>query len=241
MIPNKEMSLEEVKRLLHYHKFSSGGEATICESNREDTLYKIFTFCGEPIRMSDNKLKKLEILYELNLDQMVRPVSTISIGDTLVGYEMTYDYDFETYKMYELSLEEKISILKKSKEVLEYFSKYGVIYGDIDLRNILINRNTLDIMFCDIDNVAVGAYPMDILPFGLEEYSLTRGIDLKSSAYMLNTMSLRFFEMDIYCTGRRVLLKKFKRPADKIVSSMKDVNSFNGEYLISHIKQKIKE
>jgi len=72
-------------------------------------------------------------------------------------------------------------------------------------------------------------------------YSLTRGIDLKSSAYMLNTMSLRFFEMDIYCTGRRVLLKKFKRPADKIVSSMKDVNSFNGEYLISHIKQKIKE
>lgn len=238
MIPNKKMTEEEVLKILHYEKVASGGEAAICESNRFDTLYKIFTRLGKPIKMSDNKFKKIQKLYELDLEHSVKPVSTISIGDTIVGYEMTSNPSYETYKSYELTEEEKIIILKKSKEILEYFSKYGIVYGDLDLRNILINRETLDIMFCDMDNVQIGEYPMDVLPFGLEEYSLTRGIDKNAGAYMLNELSLKFFDMDIYCTGRRSIMRKFKRPANKIIESMKDIENFNGEYLISHIKRK---
>ena len=85
-IPNKELSEKQVKIILSNYKINSGGESTICESDKSYTLYKIFTKDNSPIEMSDNKEKKIVRLHELDIEHSTKPISTISMNGKLIGY-----------------------------------------------------------------------------------------------------------------------------------------------------------
>ena len=238
IMPNLELTEEQIHGILTRNRLFSGGEATICESDNPYSLYKIFTKLGKAIPMGLNKEKKIELIYDMQPENSVQPLRTISLNDVIVGYEMSSEYDFETYKLYQLSDEERLHFLKESKRILEYFSNKGIIYGDIEPRNILFNRDTGEIKFCDIDNIQIGDYPMDKLPFNLMEYDKMRGIDSGVHPYMHNHMTLRAFDLDYLCSSNYAIRQVFKRPSKKIISSMKNVTKFNDEYLITHIKRR---
>lgn len=238
IIPNLELTEEQVHGILTRNRLFSGGEATICESDNPYSLYKIFTKLGKAIPMGLNKEKKIELIYDMQPENSVKPLRTISLNEVIIGYEVSSDYELEAYKLYQLSDEERLYFLKETKRILEYFSSKGIIYGDIEPRNILFNRNTGEIQFCDIDNVQIGNYPIDKMPYNLMEYDMVRGLDSGVHPFMHNHMTLRAFDLDIYCSTNYSIRQIFKRPSKKIVSSMKDVKNFNDEYLISYIKRR---
>lgn len=237
MIPNKKITMDEFHELITWRKITYGGEAIICESDNPYSLYKIFTSVDKPKPMGENKEKKIELLHELKPDFAIEPISTISLNDVIIGYEMTTDFGLETYKPYQLSPEELKYFLTKTKDILEYFSSLGIIYGDVEPRNILFDKNTGDIKFCDMDNISINDLPIDTTPFNLQYFEASRPIDSSAHPYMHNIMTLRSLGLDLYWASRFDLRKHFKKPAIKTVASMSKPQNFNNEYIVQYMKK----
>ena len=236
-IPNIILNEKQVREIMTRGKLFSGTEAVICRGNNPYTLYKIFNKLGNPIPMGDNKEKKIIRIYDREIDYSVKPVSTISLDNILIGYEMVDEYDFDTYKLYELMPEEVMQLLKETKKGLEYFTSKGIIYGDMEARNILFNRGTGEVKFCDIDGSQVDELEMDIYPFSLLKYLETRGIDNGVHPYMHNRLVLGAFDLDMYCSSKYALKKVFKRDGRKIIESMKVPKEFKDEYVLTYMKK----
>ncbi len=239
-LKNIEFSENEVHRLIKKSFFSSGGEAVICRTNNPNTLYKIFIkgTMYNTIAMSENKLRKLERIHEMELKGCVRPIQTISSQGKLIGYEMTYDpNDIRFFPGY-FKRSEVVRKLKETRNILQYFADHDITYGDIALRNILFNKHTGEVKFCDMDNVKIGEYPMDIIPTRLRDYHEICGIDDKTDAYMHNLLTLDAFGLRLYYSDRDDISEEFKGKAIPIVESMKEPENFQGEYIIQYIKKK---
>ena len=235
-IPNIELNTEQIKELTTQYKIARGGEGIICEGITNNTVAKIFAKHGEIKPMGDNKEHKIFELYKRQLEHTTIPVRTISYKGILVGYEMTTDPYFDTYKGYQLSYEEQKHLLLKTKDILEYFYSKGIIYGDFELRNILLNRETGDIIFCDMDNTQVDDYPIDKRPGNLEYFYLCRAIDGTVHPFMHNILTLRLNELDPF-SSRYAINKVFNKPAHKIAHSMRQPVEFIPEYVIDYIKK----
>jgi hypothetical protein len=236
-LPNIELDTEQINELTTAYKITRGGEATICEGIKSGTIAKIFTKHGLIIPMGDNKEKKIIRLYESQLEHSTIPVRTISYKGQLVGYEMTTNPFFDTYKRYSLTIEQQKQLLIKSKQVLEYFQSKGIIYGDVELRNILFNKETGEVIFCDMDNTQIGELPMDVKPSKLDHYYLTKSIiDEGVHPFMHNYLTLRLHDLDPFST-RFAINKQFHKPAYKIAHSMKQPVDFIPEYIIQYVKK----
>ena len=237
MIPNKAITRDQFYTILDYQKLFDGGEATICESDTPFSVYKLFSHCSKPIAMPENKVKKISRLYDMQPLHSVTPLCTISLDDVIVGYEMSSDIDLTRAQIEYLPIEEKLYFLNKTKEILEYFTSLGIIYGDVAPRNILFDRNTGRIEFCDMDNIAWDDLPMDLLPNNVVDYNASRTIDKNLHPYMHNLMTLRSFGIDQYWATPKELRQHFKRPARKTIKSMKDPADFNNEYIVQYLKK----
>lgn len=237
LMPNIKLTEEQIKRLLVRYRICRGGEATICSGDSYGTVYKIFENNGQPRFMSDNKRRKVIELYKRDLEYSVKPLSTISYDGGVIGYSMTTDYDFETYKTYQLSRAELIQFLKESRVALEYFANEGIVYGDVAPRNILFNVMTGEVLFCDMDNTQIGNYKIDKMPTRLLEYQREDLFDTKANAFMHNHMTLSALDLDAYCSFSWDIRKQFERPAQKVIKAMSNSKNFNGEYIVDYLKK----
>lgn len=236
-IPNINLNKYELRELLLWHKVTSGSEASIYESNNPQTLYKIFWDYHKKIPMNDNKVEKINLLYQMQLEYSVVPVSTISYNDMIIGYEMTTNPGLQRYQLYQLKNDELLYFLRKTQEILEYFTNNGIIYGDVASRNILFNKETGEIMFCDMDNIMIHNYDMDVIPNQLLEYSIMCGMDDGVHPYMHNLMTMEAYQLYLrYCTNHTIN-KNFHYPARRVIHSMEDPRKFSGEYLIKYKKK----
>ena len=238
-LPNKKLSEKEILASLLRGKLYGGAEACICESDKEYSVYKIFAENGVILPMGDNKEKKINLLYERDLDYTTKILSTLSYNGEIVGYEMLYDEDLISVPSYNLIFNTKdvIYFLKKTKDILEYFKDKDLLYGDVAVRNILFNRKTGEIVFCDIDNVQLDQYKMDILPFDLFDYRDRRGIDYGVHPYMHNKMLLGLFGYDEFCTDARLFRKYLKFGAKNVIVSMIKPEEFDERYLVDYIRK----
>lgn len=256
-LPNISFSLEELERIISRDKIK-GGEAYICETTSPNTLYKIFyqddeqdpisyNYESNPISstskivtMPYNKLRKLEKLYQMQLEHSVRPVSTISVNGELVGYEMTRDPNDIALMPYKMSDSELLRYLRQTKDILEYFSHHGIIYGDVAPRNILINTKTRTAKFCDIDNIRLESYDIDVKPYELISYQMERGsIDKKADAYMHGLMTLTCLDVDLeLCFLQDKYFKEhFEQEAMDVIEGLGNPREFSGEYLVQYVKR----
>ena len=101
----------------------------------------------------------------------------------------------------------------------------------------MFNRGTGEVKFCDIDGSQVDELEMDIYPFRLLEYLETRRIDKGVHPYMHNIMTLRAFELDLYCSSKSDVKKVFERHANSIIKSMRDPREFNDEHIVTYMKK----
>lgn len=247
-LPNIKLSDSELLLLIEDNKFDYGGEAIVCRNNNPHTLYKIFTHPDTDVasQLSENKLRKIEWLYQHGLEDTVLPIATLSNRGILIGYEMTFDEDDEALINSILTEEEKLHYLHKSSDILRYYHDLGIVYGDIKDDNVLINQRTKKAKFCDVDNMQIGNYPIDIMGHGLHEYFDEVGIiDEKADAFMHN---LLFLEQLKYngLSHKAILtrlktnpyLVEFPEEAQRVISSLNNPKNFSGEYAISYVKRK---
>lgn len=239
-LENIKLSKKEAYQLIKKSFFSSGGEAVICRTDNSNTLYKIF-FKGNMynvVTMGENKLRKIERIHQMKLDGCIKPLRTISMNGRLIGYEMSYDPDDLRYYPTIIRRAETISQLKETKRLLEYFCSKGVIYGDIAFRNILLNRKTGQIKFCDVDNACVCQYPMDLIPPRLRDYYDVCGLDERVHPYMHNVLTLEAFNMNFSAHDNKKIETEFKKKTIPIIESMREPANFQGEYIIQYVKKR---
>lgn len=249
-LPNTKLTTQELDLLIEDNLFNYGGEAIICKNNNPHSLYKIFVYPGstDPERMSDNKLKKVTHYYHNDISGLVKPLSTLEHNGILIGYETTYDEAEMSLLDCCLTSPETVSYLEQGQDLLNYFATQDITYGDVTPDNLLVNRRTNQVKFCDIDNTRVGAYPIDVMSYGLTEYyEETGSMDASADVYMHNLLTLEqlyFPNMTYNRIVRQLRLGKgpndVSEEAKRIIDSMRYPTSFTGEYVLPHIKQKIR-
>ncbi len=237
-IPNIKLTQDDFEKLLEHKIIGSGSEATICRTEKQNTVYKIFCIGKKVFPMPDNKVRKIDKLYQMSLEHITSPISTISLDGTLIGYEMIYDSEDKTFNPFALSNSEVIHFLKGTKDILEQLASKDITYGDVAGRNILINHRTGTIKFCDIDNMRVGEYPIDLIGNTLQKYTKVRGVDAATDAYMHSIMTLNSFDLDEDECSQEEFAWYFTREGRKILHQIREKTAYNGEYIVQYVKKK---
>lgn len=247
-LPNITLSDAELDLLIEDNKFDYGGEAIVCRNNNPHTLYKIFVQPGTniPDIMSDNKQRKVEWLYQHEIEDTVSPISTLSNRGYLIGYEISFDTDDVALINALLTPEEKIHFLRESARILQMFAKRDITYGDVKDDNVLINIKTGKAKFCDVDNIRIGNLPIDIMGHGLVEYfDANQTIDEKADAFMHNLLlleQLKYHNLSHQAILNRLrtnpIMPEFPEEAERILTSLLPPEKFQGEYAISYIKRR---
>lgn len=248
-MPTINISIRDYYHGIDNTKIASGGESIICTLGEDEKLYKFFIDPRNPeltIDMPANKIRKVQALYKMHPKYMTTPTALISIGSCVVGYEMPRFLDSTTFYKAGLSLPEKIEALSKTRDILKYFATLGITYGDIKSNNILIDSNG-NISFCDVDNVQVKTYPIDLVVEFLKLFSEKYGkIDENADAYMHNIFTLQQLGFPNSTPTYREIVKTvesgiypkgFEKEAYPIFESMKTPENFNGEYVIQYVKK----
>lgn len=245
-IPNIKLTDKEYNRLIFQSKVYTGGEGIICFSEK-DTLYKIFTEYQSkiPTGLSDNKYSKIKELYSNPPEYMIRPLSTISLDGELIGYEMTYDKnDIDLYRS-KTNKSQLITALQQTSEILKYFASRAITYGDVKANNILLNKKTGKISFCDIDNIRLGEYPIDLLHDQIDSIVLDLdNIDETVDIYMHNLMTLQLlhnpthdYDEILYSLSEGKYKEYYEKAAQETLDSMTNPAIFTKEYIIQYIKR----
>lgn len=247
-MPNVKISRQDFERLITQNRYGSGGEGVICTTPSPHTLYKIFVEyeTSIPVIMSDNKRKKIQELYHRHIEHSTQPLSTISLDGELIGYEMTGDQDDISLLSIHLPRRKKIEVLKRSSEILQYFASQGITYGDVKANNILVNRKTNQVKFCDMDNIKLDDYPIDLLNDYVDSIIESESdINPSVDAYMHNLMTLQLlnspgitYDEIIYKLIDGKYHKKYKQEAHRALSTMvSSEQPFTGEYIAPYIKR----
>lgn len=232
----------EQKAYYEKHCMDLGIEGNIYQ-NSPNTIIKIWKDEVITNSQKENKKAKLVKMHERRLKYIPRIISTYSLDDLCVGYEMSYDEDDIPMLIAPLDKNDKLKVLKEMKSILQYFINEGVIYPDIKNDNILINSKTGNITFCDIDNSKINSLPIDVYPYYAARFFKKYGQeDNTLHSYMLNLYTLTELTgtwqdeviegimeekyQDMFREKGKVILKQMKKVTPK----------YTGEYLIDYIK-----
>ncbi len=122
-----------------------------------DVLIKVF-FDKTKV---ENKTHKIDLMYKTKIGK-IRPINLVEINGSIIGYTMPYLKDYHQFNSNTMTKEEKEIVLRKLKTKLDEFHKEGIIYGDLNNGNVLINHD-LDVELCDIDNASIAGLDFDIM------------------------------------------------------------------------------
>lgn len=248
-LKNIELSDEEVAYYIDNY-FDFGSESRICKANNHQ-VYKIWrdnsTLSKEEVcTRNERKMQKIIRYYKKQINYVTRPVATLSNHGNCIGFAMDYSPDDEILLISPIEREERLEILRGLPEILDYFYNEGIIYGDIKNDNILVNRKTKAIAFCDIDNSKVEDFPMDLLPEELEHFITKYGQeDDKIHAYMHSLLTLEQLDDEV-CMHEEVIEKIGQNdysslvtaPGKVLLKEMKKITpQYSGEYIVNYIKE----
>lgn len=249
-LPNINLSLDEYFNITENRVFTdTGSESIICATDKVNTLYKFFVnpYTRQLIDMPDNKYKKIMTIYQKDLEYSVKVLSTISANGYLVGYEMSYNHKHIPFLSLDLSSTQIISFLERVKQGLDYYASQDIVYGDIKGNNILIDLKSGEVTFCDMDNIQIGDYPIDIkgptLLHFLKEYGT---IDSVADIYMHNLFTLKRLGFPTYDPPYLEIITTLENgiypnivddDGKRVLESMRAPKSFTKEYVIQYIKK----
>jgi serine/threonine protein kinase len=150
-------------------------------------LYKIFKTTDKKVLL--NKQAKEEILHCLNIKH-IKPIDFIEINGVIQGYTEEEKIGYQTLDMFQNSRKEKLKILKNVLNELIILHNNGIIYGDLNLNNILVNNG--DVCFCDLDNSCIENYDFDVLSFNEQQYLNQAKSSIYLDNYMLNLVTISY-------------------------------------------------
>lgn len=142
----------------------------------------------------ENKFWKIYQLFVMkeSFPNRYKPIATLSYEKKFVGYRGIW-IDCPKWEDAYLFLDNKITCLKMIREKLRMFHELGIVYGDIKDDNILVDGRG-EIIFCDLDNMQVGDYSIDIMGTFAQDFVERYGVvDKKLDSYMMNLFTLDQF------------------------------------------------
>lgn len=258
ILPNIVVSKEELDFIKkNSNRYLSGAEGLIIRQADKRIVRKFFLpeICEEhelnpddqeKLRESKlNKVIKLGTMSDLKNEVQVAATLTTENG-TFIGYEMTSPdilYPLDTNPLLQ---SEKLEYLKILKQRLLNFHDHGVLIGDIKDSNILINRDSGIICFCDLDNAQIGLYPIDLMNYSIQRFADENGyIQEGADAYMFNVLTLN--QIVYPHIDYREVIEKLKnaKPDEsthpevkKILKKMKKNNTqYDGGYIIDYLRK----
>ena len=249
-IPVIKITPEELQKQISTLEYATGGEAVICKTDEIDTLDKYFVdpTTRKVTYMSENKQRKIEKLFQMDLDEGVKPHSIICSAGTIVGYRMIKPRGYMPLEKAVLTRKQKVVAIKNSQKALETFAKHDIAYVDIKADNILVNPKTSQIMYCDMDNVRLKEYDVDLKSRDVMRIFEVHGeLDELVVAYNHNLLTLQQLgfkeEIPEYFSDILLSIKRgpfptgFKQTAIPIIEQMPYPEQFQGKYLAKHIKR----
>ena len=236
-----DLKNEDLKKIHHLFE----GRESYIYPYKDDKLLKIY----KPTEHyhGDNKIDKLEILSNLDIDENVfRDLVYID------GYFSGFTMDDLTKKGYKQTCalegkdKERIEILKKTWERLEKLHEFNIIFGDISEHNILYNGN--NIIFCDMDNAYINKLDFDVQNVYQFKYRKSIKDDLSLlDNYIFNIHTIAYYQKIYYVYVFEILgRKKFKKQlnneeCEQIAHDMLVLNDlYNGELFIDHLHESFK-
>lgn len=161
----------------------NGSESMVFHYGPTLILKKFYT---DNIDVLDNKLNKLLILNETNIDFLVKPsYLAINKKHQLLGYFMQrinygrYEDLLDITYDAQLSLKNKLEIIKKLENYVLSLNKRNIYVLDYNPTNFMFDNNH-NIKFIDTDNYFVSYFKPDIIASNYQ-YTKTCGDDLDMS------------------------------------------------------------
>ena len=244
----EKLTKQEYKRIMA-NAIHVGGESIICRTPFPNEVYKFFTY-GENLDSENaypNKRKKLETLYEMpNLMYMSKPISIVETEDIFTGYKMTYDEQDISLATAILTPQETYLHLKKLKFILEYLKTRGIVHGDVQSKNILVNPVLKTTKVCDIDNSKIGPFQIDVMEEEMLYYTDTRGkVDSTADMYMYNLLTLQqlsyrdaTYAEILNLIEKGIYPQNFRKEANQVLESMLNPRTYDGKTIIEYAKRK---
>lgn len=203
MLKDVKISEKELKKLQEISR-SGGSEGCVLffknHGNKSYFVRKIFhknfEYCQKNRekneRICENKRLKITRLYHLKIFQNdVRVLRTISCQGKFVGYDMKcYPTARTFYQIHFRNMDEVLFYTKQIQKLLEEFHEHDIVYGDISAANILIDPKRNRASFCDLDNMQVEHYPIDLYNYQLQPFCKKGLIPSTTDAYMFNLFLL---------------------------------------------------
>ena len=239
---NLELTKEELEAIRLESK-GVGIESNIYKATNS-SLYKILKPCF--MEVLENKKKKIEILYEMQIPFFKNPIRTLSFHGEFIGYEIKCNPDDIVWWKQPMKKEEQIYLLQDLKQKLQTLAKEKIIYGDLKDDNLLINKKTGELSFCDIDNIQLFDLKMDhvlgILP---DIYNNHGYFDHFTHIYMHNIFTLNelvyhtnYKQLSLYLSEKIELFHSpFNHKGNQLIKKMLKQKKISPNYLIDHLKK----
>ena len=135
-----------------------------------------------------NKIHQIDLIHKTKIGT-IKPINLVEVNGNIIGYTMPYLKNYHQFDSNKMSEEDKKTVLRKLKTKLDEFHKEGIIYGDLNNGNVLINDD-LDVELCDIDNVSIAGLNFDIIGEMGKEYLKRFGICENFDEYMFNLYAI---------------------------------------------------
>lgn len=116
-----------------------------CIFNNKEYLYK------QPLTFNEEDANKMKKLTNINNSSLVTPKLIIH-GDRYgkpIGYLVDYYDNYKSLYFADLPLEQRIKVLKITKEKIITMHNYGIIHCDLHLANIILHDD--DVKIVDFD------------------------------------------------------------------------------------------
>ena len=233
MIIINRINLKE-EDYLKYYPIYFGYESKIYRLN-SNTLLKVF---NNRINNPENKLKKLEILSQMNIKENFFK-DLVYVNNKFIGYTME-DLTKKGYKIINCCdhfSNKKIEISKLIWQKIEELHNLGIIYGDVREPNILYNGK--DVIFCDMDNIKIQDYWFDIVSKQNTKYFYKTNFNYNLlDNYTFNNFFVGYYQK-IYMPDLKIekLEKRLNNDeCRKIAHDMAFLTpEYNGELFINHL------
>ncbi|MCI8347087.1 MAG: hypothetical protein HFJ12_03965 [Bacilli bacterium] len=239
---NLELSEKKLENIRLELKFQ-GSEAHLYRAT-DHSLYKIF---GEVVKTRlKNKKKKIELLHEMQIPFFKNPIRTLTLDGEFIGYEIEWDPQDRAWCKYSLSNKDKMELLRELREKLKILSNKKIVYGDLKDDNILINKITGKLSFCDIDNTQIGDLRMDLVQRSLKPFCDKNSLyDENAQIYMHNLYTINelykkfdtYQNLLLYLQETSLKDSPFNENGNKIVKQLCQRKSIRSDYLIDNLKK----
>lgn len=143
-------------------RFAMGGEGTIAYFDSNKVIKLFHNNFGQKEeeqieKIRERKFRKIAIYATMeDLKNPLRITDFVTYQDKFVGYVQTLAPGYSLKGLSsDLDIEEKLYILRQTKDILLDFHNNNIIYGDVRSDNIVYDPDSKIVTFVDVDNAQI--------------------------------------------------------------------------------------